>query len=1185
MEFSVGGSSYYFSQEDLYLSNILYKGELINWDSIKLSESYADRNWGSFNVSSQDFVFDDRSNFWKTLVASYEIRGLDWTIKKYDSYTGVSSTLAIGRIVGYSLGLETSIQVEFFHEEVLDTLIPPKFTNTTDWPGCYTEDLGKPVNIIFGQAKNVPLAHTFNDGSTTFDYLIGYGPITSVDAVYRNNVLVNASEYTLYHSGAFSYLRFALEQMDFSGQFYDLTADITGLLSGSRNAATIIQNILTNTTWGLSESINSTSFTQAAADIVTISTVSPVGFFCDGFISDQKEAKTVLEEICKMFRGYLRRDSAGTWSLTIDTYDSTVGGSLGWGDGYYDNILDDTIEISVPSLSDSMKSYKLRYGIKRTKKNVDLLHFDNTRSVYSYGKDVVEETHWIRNHNTADKHVAYMRQKALYANKFMTVTADLDTDIQIGKIVSVYIPAYGISDGRYKIVEKETYLDHLVYGMESYSSSIYTYTSGSVASDTAGPSPVELTPGVQTYYQTSEPTSGLNVGDLWYDTDSADRTVYRYNGATWDAYTNFSISTYYQTSAPVSGLKTGDLWYDTDSPGKLVYRYNGATWDQYSSFGATTYRQNDAPTVDLKAGDLWYDLDSPGKIVYRYNGTTWDQYSSFGTTTYRQTTAPTVDLKAGDLWYDTDSPGKIVYRYNGTSWDQYSTFGVTTYRQTSAPSSDLKEGDLWYDTDSPGKIIYRYTGSAWEQYSTFGVTTYRQNSQPTTDLKSGDLWYDLDSLEKLIYRYTGSSWEVFSTFGSTAGATLYDEDGETPLSGDSIVTRRFSTADSPNPRIVISGTQIAGYSNATVKEFYIQASTGKAYFGGGAGILDSNGISIVGSGMLRFVEGGVPYGSIYYDGHTMRFRAYDAAIYPVYDFGRWVGSFNDATSVLYAQITWPTSIFYTNIDVSSNNVSVYDLEVYNEHIMRAASAVVRTNTATSTLLLQSATNLTSGAAVEMIGRDAGTNPGRLVLQFGGYDSIGSLLFRHRTSSANVTVGSIDRSGNLAMIGDVSGPTVTASGLISGGSLSSGSTLSIGSLFSISSALAANGSGNITLGGVSFPSGSNSISVRAGTAPGSITGGAVMYSKAYGSDYGMCFRTEDGVLINLYYQTALSAAETTFASISVPAHTNDFAFSAGSSGLGNTNEVMSLCAIVKNMVLRVSQLETRLVNLGIIPSSV
>lgn len=54
----------------------------------------------------------------------------------------------------------------------------------------------------------------------------------------------------------------------------------------------------------------------------------------------------------------------------------------------------------------------------------------------------------------------------------------------------------------------------------------------------------------------------------------------------------------------------------------------------------------------------------------------------------------------------------------------------------------------------------------------------------------------------------------------------------------------FVTGASPDPRIEITASLIAGYSDATTKQFYLSATDGKAYAGAGAVILDAAGVTI-----------------------------------------------------------------------------------------------------------------------------------------------------------------------------------------------------------------------------------------------------------------------------------------------------------------------------------------------------
>ncbi len=107
---------------------------------------------------------------------------------------------------------------------------------------------------------------------------------------------------------------------------------------------------------------------------------------------------------------------------------------------------------------------------------------------------------------------------------------------------------------------------------------------------------------ITSFYQDSEPTSGMDDGDIWFDTDDGN-TVYRYNGSSWVSAQDSDIASainaaqtaqttadgkavvYYQTTAPTTA-SAGDLWFNTDGSDSLS-RYNGSTWDEVSTVGAT----------------------------------------------------------------------------------------------------------------------------------------------------------------------------------------------------------------------------------------------------------------------------------------------------------------------------------------------------------------------------------------------------------------------------------------------------------------------------------------------------------------------------------------------------------------------------------------------------------------------
>ena len=91
--------------------------------------------------------------------------------------------------------------------------------------------------------------------------------------------------------------------------------------------------------------------------------------------------------------------------------------------------------------------------------------------------------------------------------------------------------------------------------------------------------------------------------------------------------------------------------------------------------------------------------------------------------------------------------------------------------------------------------------------------------------------------------------------------------GDLSVVGTITSSGKFVTAASPNSRIEITQALIAGYSDDTTKQFYLQASDGKAYFADGKCILCIDGLIIddMATSFLPIVlkRNGVSYGNIF----------------------------------------------------------------------------------------------------------------------------------------------------------------------------------------------------------------------------------------------------------------------------------------------------------------------------------
>lgn len=287
---------------------------------------------------------------------------------------------------------------------------------------------------------------------------------------------------------------------------------------------------------------------------------------------------------------------------------------------------------------------------------------------------------------------------------------------------------------------------------------------------------------VEIFYQTTPPASP-DVGDLWVDTDDANK-LRRWTGSAWDSVSNDDavqalaaannaqatadgkVVTFFQAGAPTAE-GVGDLWFDTDDSNK-PYRWNGSSWGLVRDAGVDQALA-DAVSAMNQANSAYNLADS--KIE------TWYQAS-----------APT-GADTGDLWFDTDDGNKL-YRWDGGSWVPARDDGIAqalTAAQTAEDKADGKVvtffqagapiaegvGDIWFDSGDNNKQ-YRWTGSTWQAVRDAGIDqaqsaansaqntanlkirTFRQDWQPTATAV-GDYWINTGDQNR-PYRWDGWNW-------------------------------------------------------------------------------------------------------------------------------------------------------------------------------------------------------------------------------------------------------------------------------------------------------------------------------------------------------------------------------------------------------------------------------------------
>lgn len=465
----------------------LYDRKLLNSPTVTLS--FNDPLGGLLKPSQVELHFSNDDHFFDGV----NLRGERITYNHFDTLTNdtwegltgtvVSQEWRVGRVILHTMAHDLS---------AFQTLLPKEIVTAATFPTADPQQgLGRPIPIIFGTAASTNKVNDawelpwVGDSAGAYDYLVGRGTFTNV-SVYRDTVgdklfLVPGAEYTVNTSAysGFTVIRFALRQRSFGGGFHRIfaAADVSG---GSRNFATNIQSLLSNSTWGLGLSVNAASFTTAAADLDAIGS-----YYCDGAITEQREAQDYLRQLMMVRGMMLTQNSDGEYVLTVDTPASTIKGLFGHGLGQAANgVAEDGFEgLETTPMSDAIKTLVMDYRIDRWTGKPVLA--TSPRSIFSYGEERRIENQFIRAPVTADKTTCYIANRHIYGDERVTFRAGQRArKLRPGEIIR-YQSMQPVFDAYYSCRDITRELTQSRIYAVGWNAGIYTYTAGTLPGEPA----------------------------------------------------------------------------------------------------------------------------------------------------------------------------------------------------------------------------------------------------------------------------------------------------------------------------------------------------------------------------------------------------------------------------------------------------------------------------------------------------------------------------------------------------------------------------------------------------------------------------------------------------------------------------------------------------------------------------
>jgi hypothetical protein len=461
-----GSPAYYYSTEDLHVGTSFYEGRLIKAGTI--TYQFANTFYGQKALSPVNLELDNSDAHFTNIVKNYELRGQMLTIAWTDLDTSTTYFTESFSVTDVSYdSKELYLTVYSDDGSLWDSDIPYYEINTTTFSSDSIDEsaLNKTIPVVLGLASYCPLYSIYEDGEGIHDFLIGYGTIDRVLAVWRDDQVVDTAEYTLYDGSqvspypGYAFLRFTSEQRDESGNLYEMRASVQGVKvdgTSTSNVVTCFKEILTSHVFGLWQTVNAASWATAAADY-------PHNCAC--CLSAHERATDIRDKfLLAMKFAYLYKNSSGEWCIEIKKYKGTNSGTF---TKYNMNnttrskistseyVKQVTVKWSYDSINDryigsETVSVSSAYGVSREYESPYTSSWTNgiaeqIRRIYAYQDDIIEFS-----------------------------TGNDGYALKIGDIILVDYSEIGITNARYEIISISFSLDEVTIRAASYSPLIFS---------------------------------------------------------------------------------------------------------------------------------------------------------------------------------------------------------------------------------------------------------------------------------------------------------------------------------------------------------------------------------------------------------------------------------------------------------------------------------------------------------------------------------------------------------------------------------------------------------------------------------------------------------------------------------------------------------------------------------------
>lgn len=449
----------------------LYERRLLNDPVVR--RSLPDILTGVVNIDDVTIELDNTDGFFNSL----DIRGTTLTLDRFDRADGVSRTELNGQVTEQTLTAERAILTLASQDaSILQTLLPKRTVTASIFPNAHSEQgLNQTIPIVFGNGVLIKALYVGDDtAGNQYDYLVAEGTPT-ISTMFRDTIggtlaTIPASEYTISDSAYAGYriARFTTRQVKFGGGLHQIYALVNGL-SGERNFSRACETLLSNSLWGLGETVEATAFTAVADTLDSVGSL-----YCDGAIEEQRPALDIINDLLIVRGLRLKKTSAGAWTITMDQLPGVIRASFGHGKNQVWRNVTAFNGYSRTTLPEAITTLVMEY---RKDFRTRIFPLQASRSILSIGHEKRISSDFIRDQTTADKVISFLSKRLITGDERLHFIAGQEAaDVETGDLIQYDSPDLGLSSETFQVRELSRKLDTVEIFAYRWSDSDYVYT-------------------------------------------------------------------------------------------------------------------------------------------------------------------------------------------------------------------------------------------------------------------------------------------------------------------------------------------------------------------------------------------------------------------------------------------------------------------------------------------------------------------------------------------------------------------------------------------------------------------------------------------------------------------------------------------------------------------------------------